>query len=58
MSDPVARRQFLYRSLTGVGGIALLDLLNRDLRPDLPSLAIRWRRGSRITHPRQSHAFF
>jgi len=32
MSDPVARRQFLYRSLTGVGGIALLDLLNRDLR--------------------------
>ena len=32
MSDPVARRRFLYRSLTGVGGIALLDLLNRDLR--------------------------
>lgn len=26
-----ARRQFLYRSLTGVGGTALLHLLNRDL---------------------------
>ncbi len=26
-----SRRQFLYGSLTGVGGIALLDLLNRDL---------------------------
>src|SRR5687767_11964897 len=25
------RRRFLYRSLTGVGGLALLDLLNRDL---------------------------
>ena len=26
-----SRRQFLYGSLTGVGGVALLDLLNRDL---------------------------
>ena len=26
-----ARRRFLYQSLTGLGGIALMDLLNRDL---------------------------
>src|SRR4051812_20570334 len=26
-----ARRRFLYQSFTGVGGLALLDLLNRDL---------------------------
>src|SRR5712692_3080237 len=26
-----SRRQFLYQSMTGVGGLALLDLLNRDL---------------------------
>src|SRR5262245_47445202 len=26
-----SRRNFLYRNLTGVGGIALMDLLNRDL---------------------------
>jgi len=32
MSNPVARRQFLYQSFTGVGGIALLDLLHHDLR--------------------------
>ena len=27
-----ARRRFLYSSLTGVGGLAFLDLLSRDLR--------------------------
>jgi hypothetical protein len=31
MSLHPARRQFLYRSMTGIGGIALLDLLNHSL---------------------------
>jgi hypothetical protein len=31
MDHNLARRRFLYQSLTGVGGLALLDLLNRDL---------------------------
>jgi hypothetical protein len=31
MDFDFARRRFLYQSLTGVGGIALLHLLNRDL---------------------------
>ena len=31
MNFDSARRQFLYQSLTGVGGLALLNLLNRDL---------------------------
>jgi hypothetical protein len=31
MNHNLARRRFLYQSLTGVGGLALLDLLNRDL---------------------------
>jgi len=26
-----SRRRFLYQSVTGVGGIALMELLNRDL---------------------------
>ena len=32
MNTDFARRRFLYQSLTGVGGIALLDILNRNLR--------------------------
>lgn len=32
MDHNFARRRFLYQSLTGVGGLALLDLLNRDLQ--------------------------
>ncbi|HUQ93252.1 MAG TPA: DUF1501 domain-containing protein [Bryobacteraceae bacterium] len=31
MNHDLARRRFLYQSLTGLGGIALLDLLTRDL---------------------------
>jgi len=31
MNTDFARRRFLYQSLTGVGGIALLDILNRNL---------------------------
>lgn len=31
MSFQEARRRFLYQSLAGVGGLALLDVLNRDL---------------------------
>ncbi len=31
MDFDFARRRFLYQSLTGVGGTALLHLLNRDL---------------------------
>ena len=27
-----ARREFLYQSLVGVGGLALMDALNRELR--------------------------
>ena len=36
------RRKFLYQSLTGLGGLALLDLLNQDLlagSTDKPTLA-------------------
>lgn len=32
MNTDFARRRFLYQSLTGVGGIALLDILNQNLR--------------------------
>ncbi|HYI96847.1 MAG TPA: DUF1501 domain-containing protein [Bryobacteraceae bacterium] len=32
MDTNLARRRFLYQSLTGVGGIALLELISRDLR--------------------------
>lgn len=32
MNFDLARRRFLYRSLTGVGGLALADLIQRDLR--------------------------
>ena len=32
MDFDFARRRFLYQSLTGVGGTALLNLLNRDLQ--------------------------
>ncbi len=32
MDPDFARRRFLYQSLTGVGGLALLDLLNHDLK--------------------------
>ncbi len=32
MDFDFARRRFLYQSLTGVGGVALLDLLNGDLQ--------------------------
>jgi hypothetical protein len=31
MDSNQARREFLYRTLTGVGGVALLDLLNQNL---------------------------
>ncbi len=31
-SAEYARRRFLYQSLTGVGGLALMDLMNRDLQ--------------------------
>ena len=39
MNPDFARRSFLYQSLTGVGGIALLNLLNRDLRGSTNPLA-------------------
>src|SRR6185295_5549075 len=32
MDFDLARRRFLYQSLTGVGGLALMDLASRDLR--------------------------
>ncbi len=32
MNHDLARRRFLYQSLTGVGGIALMDLLARELK--------------------------
>jgi hypothetical protein len=32
MSIDLARRRFLYQSLTGIGSIALMDLMSRDLR--------------------------
>lgn len=31
MHDEWTRRNFLYRSLVGAGGLALMDLLNADL---------------------------
>src|SRR5579862_4655922 len=39
MNSDFARRSFLYQSLTGVGGIALLNLLNGDLRGSTNPLA-------------------
>ena len=36
MDFDFARRRFLYQSLTGVGGTALLNLLNRDLQARHP----------------------
>ena len=31
MNPEILRRKFLYHSLTGAGGIALMDLLSRDV---------------------------
>ena len=53
-----ARRQFLYQSFTGVGGAALLHMLNRDLIAAPGLEPIHSRRRSLITRPRQSRASF
>src|SRR5262245_6562205 len=47
-----ARRSFLYRTLTGVGGLALLDLLNRDL---IASPGTTSASGLNPLAPKQSH---
>ena len=58
MSIQESRRRFLYQNLVGVGGIALMELLYRDLFAPDQLTKSRWRQRLRITPRRQRVAFF